>query len=407
MKILYLHQYFVTPEMGGGTRSYELARRMVARGHEVHMVTSSTDGTVPGKAWRHEVINGINVHWLPVPYNNNMSYRDRLKAFFKFASMAGRRAKKIGGDVVFATSTPLTIAIPGVSASKALNVPLVFEVRDLWPELPIAMGALRFPLSIWAAKKLERWAYRNSDYIIGLSPGMCDGVVATGIPVERVKCIPNSCDIDMFNVADVEGLQFRQERPWINERPLVVYAGTIGHINDVEYLVKVAKAAKNNKSDLCFLVVGRGVNERNVRSLATEYGVLDNNFFMEGPMAKSQIVALLSAATVCTSLFIPVKAMENNSANKFFDGLAAGKPVAINYGGWQSEILSQSGAGVEMPSESPEEGASILQDLVRNTAKLNAARVAASELAKTKFSRDALANELIQVLERAYAKKSN
>ena len=112
MKIIYLHQYFSTPAMHGGTRSYELARRLVDMGHEVHMVTSETEPTQGAKGWRETNESGIHVHWLPVPYSNSMKYADRMRAFSHFAINSAQRAMRLAGDVVFATSTPLTIAVP-------------------------------------------------------------------------------------------------------------------------------------------------------------------------------------------------------------------------------------------------------------------------------------------------------
>src|SRR5205823_13311940 len=142
MRIVYLHQYFVTPQMAGGSRSYEMARRLVAAGHDVHMVTSDRDAADAHAPWRHSVEAGIHVHWTPIAYDNRMSYGERMRAFLRFAWRAARKAVALRGDVVFATSTPLTIAIPAVYAARRLRVPMVFEVRDLWPEVPIAIGAI-------------------------------------------------------------------------------------------------------------------------------------------------------------------------------------------------------------------------------------------------------------------------
>ncbi|MBD3176836.1 MAG: glycosyltransferase, partial [Armatimonadia bacterium] len=150
MHILYLHQYFCTPEGSSGTRSYEMARRLVAAGHRVTMVCSAANlGHLDLPAGRSDLeIDGIHVIALNVAYSNRMSHLERIKAFYRFAwgaRQAGRAAS--GVDVVFATSTPLTIAYPGVGASRRHRCPMVFEVRDLWPELPIAVGALRDPVS--------------------------------------------------------------------------------------------------------------------------------------------------------------------------------------------------------------------------------------------------------------------
>ena len=141
MKVIYLHQYFTTPNMSGGTRSYEMAKRLVAAGHEVHMVTSwvkETDKT----DWYEQEVDGIHVHWFPNPYNNKMSFRRRIQMFFRFAFAAMKKISSIKADVIFATSTPLTIAIPGVLGARKQKIPMVFEVRDLWPEVPIAMKIL-------------------------------------------------------------------------------------------------------------------------------------------------------------------------------------------------------------------------------------------------------------------------
>jgi hypothetical protein len=145
MRIVYLHQYFITPQMAGGSRSYEMARRLVAAGHEVHMVTSDQTGKDDGTRWRASVETGINVHCTPVGYDNEMAYRQRIGAFLRFAWRAARKARELGPDIIFATSTPLTIAIPAAYAARRCRVPMVFEVRDLWPAVPIAIGAIRNP----------------------------------------------------------------------------------------------------------------------------------------------------------------------------------------------------------------------------------------------------------------------
>src|SRR5690606_21942813 len=250
MKILYFHQYFNTPEMSGGTRSYEMARRLVAAGHEVHMITSWVKETDQSD-WYVTNEAGIHVHWFPNYYNNKMSYLDRIKAFFKFAFHAAKKGKSFKNvDVVFATSTPLTIALPAVLTANKLNVPMVFEVRDLWPELPIAMGALRNKFTQKLAYILESWAYKNSESIIALSPGMRDGIVKTGYPYNKVAVIPNSSDNELFEVSHSSVEDFRSKFNWLGDRKLVVYTGTFGIINGVSYLVDLAEKVYNLDSEV-------------------------------------------------------------------------------------------------------------------------------------------------------------
>src|SRR5688572_6919096 len=224
MRIVYLHQYFTTPEMSGGTRSYEIGRRLAARGHEVHMVTTVRNVTPRGRRrWSRSESAGIHVHALPVPYSNRMSYARRIEAFMRFAWEAGREASRLGGDLIYATSTPLTIAIPAVRAARHHRIPMVFEVRDLWPEVPVAVGALRNPVLIALARRLERFAYENAAHVIALSDGMRDGVVSTGQSPSRVTVVPNACDRELFDVGEEPGRSLRRQHEWLGNRPLVLY----------------------------------------------------------------------------------------------------------------------------------------------------------------------------------------
>ena len=399
MKILYLHQYFNTPEMAGGTRSDEMGRRLVSYGHQVHMITSyRKEDRAEHNSWYQTEEEGIEVHWLPVPYSNKMSYKERIQAFFKFAWRAAAKAASIECDVVFATSTPLTIALPAVYASKKQKVPMVFEVRDLWPELPIAIGALHNPAAKMGAKWLERFAYRNSKRIVALSPGMKEGVTKTGYPAEKVEMIPNSCDIGFFNVGPEPGKQLRKEYEWLQDRPLIVYTGTIGIINGVDYLARVAGAVWEIDEEIRFLVIGEGKGKERLTGEAEKQGVLGKNFYLLPQVPKQQMPVWLSAADIATSLFVDLKEMWANSANKFFDALAAGKPVAINYGGWQAEIINESGAGLVLDPNDVESSAKILVEKIRDKEWLENAGSAAKSLAKERFDRDKLAKELEETL---------
>ncbi|NCC35959.1 MAG: glycosyltransferase WbuB, partial [Chloroflexia bacterium] len=358
MKLLYLHQYFNTPQMSGSTRSYEMARRLVAAGHEVHIVTSDRSPH-PSSDWYVTREAGIVVHWLPVPYANTMSYRERVDAFVRFAWRAAQRAATLPADVVFATSTPLTIALPAVYAARRQNIPMVFEVRDLWPELPIAIGALK-GAAVLPALWLERFAYHQASQLVALSPGMRDGILRQGVAPERVHVIPNSADIALFATPEEAGHAFRSRYQWLQDRPLIVYTGTLGRINGVAYLAEIAGWMAQRAPEVRFLVVGAGYEEEAVTARARELGVLDTSFFMLPGVPKNEIPAILSAATVAMSLFIDLPAMWSNSANKFFDALAAGRPVAINYRGWQADLLEQTGAGIVLP---PNDAALAVQQL--------------------------------------------
>ena len=401
MKIIYIHQYFTTPDMSGGTRSYEMARRMVAAGHEVQMVTSDREPNANGSGWFKTVEAGIQVHWYPVPYSNHMSITQRIKAFFSFALAARKKAVELDGDIIFATSTPLTIALPAVTASRKKKIPMVFEVRDLWPEMPIAVGALKNPLLRFAAKKLEHWAYHNTEAVVALSPGMKEGVVRTGYPAERVAVIPNSSDNAEFEHDPEAAARFRAERDWLGDKPLLVYTGTFGPTNGVGYMVGLAKELKALNSPIRILLVGDGAEQKKVISEAENAMVLDVNLFVEDKLPKQEIPALLSAATMASALFIDLPEMRPNSANKFFDALASGTPVLLNYGGWMHELVEQHKCGLAMWRKPVAEVAVELDKKMQDGAWLAKAGIAARELAESCFARDDLAQQLISVLEAA------
>ena len=216
-----------------------MARRLVAMGHEVTVITSWRE---PHKtsSWFESNESGIKVYWLPVVYSNNMGFLQRVLAFVKFAFFSAVKASSIESDIVFASSTPLTIALPAVFSSFRLRVPMVFEVRDLWPDMPIAMGILKNPFLIYLAKLLEVWSYRNSSAIVALSPGMKQGILQTGYPRKKIAVIPNSCDISAFKYNNEKVSEFRSARSWLGDSPLLIYAGTFGMVNGVSYLVDLA-----------------------------------------------------------------------------------------------------------------------------------------------------------------------
>jgi len=188
VRVTYIHQYFTTPDQGGGTRSYEMGRRLVKMGHQVRMITTSRELGFGG--WKVRTVEGIEVHELGVPYSNHMGNLRRIFAFLHFAVMASLRVTRLPADVIFATSTPLTVAIPGIIGSTLRRRPLVFEVRDLWPDVPIALGVLKSPVTKWLARALERVVYARARHIVALAPGMREDIVAKGVDQTKVRRDP-------------------------------------------------------------------------------------------------------------------------------------------------------------------------------------------------------------------------
>lgn len=407
MHVLYLHQYFVPPDGVGGTRSYEMSKRIINKGYSVTVVTSNSH--FPPKYIFNNFITKINIDdinliVLKVPYRNDMSYTVRIISFIKFALGALLAVVKVKNvDVVFASSTPLTIVIPGVFAKFINRCPMVFEVRDLWPELPIAMGAIKGHISILLARILEKFAYKQSSRVVALSPGMADGVSRSGYPTAKIEIVPNSCDTEMFKVTEDVGASFLKKNAHLAKGPLIVYTGSIGYINGIGYLVDIAHEMIIIRPDVQFLIIGWGVEKSLIerRSIALE--VLNKNLWIVDYLPKANMPQVLSAATIATSFVIDLPELWNNSANKFFDSLAAGRPIMINHEGWQADFLRETGAGIVLPPSDPKTSAKMICDFLGDEARVHHARRAAVKASETIFNRDFLASRLIKTLEAAVA----
>jgi glycosyltransferase involved in cell wall biosynthesis len=400
MRIIYLHQYFFTPRSPGGARSYEIASRLVRWGHEVEMVTSNiTPEAGGGKEWTRTNEAGISTHWCNVPYANTMGFAARLKAFFDFAVRSYFYGRRLSGDVVYATSTPLTIALPAVGIARALKIPMVLEIRDLWPHIPIAMGILRSRSAIAAAQWLEGFAYRNAARIVALSPGMKAGIERRGYPSDRIHLVPNGCDVATFDVDPERGRSFRRSFDWLGDRPLVVYAGTLGTVNGVGYMIEMAKAVREIDGEVRFLIVGKGAEEGAIRAKAERYGLLGSTVRMQGEVPKIHMPDILSAATMSTSFVIDNAALWDNSANKFFDALAAARPIAVNHEGWIADLIREHDMGIVLPVRDIPRAAQMLVRAVRDREWLQRAGQSAGLVARKSFDRDAQAREVCRVLE--------
>jgi len=157
MKVLYIHQYFRTPEEGGAIRSYYLAKGMVDNGIKVELITSHNKPFAEVK-----YIEGIKVHYLPVFYDNNLGFIKRIFSFYKFMRLVAKKARSIKNiDICYATSTPLTIGVSALKIKKELKIPYYFEVRDLWPEAPVQMGIIKNRFIKSYLERLEKKVLKN------------------------------------------------------------------------------------------------------------------------------------------------------------------------------------------------------------------------------------------------------
>jgi glycosyltransferase involved in cell wall biosynthesis len=174
----------------------------------------------------------------------------------------------------------------------------------------------------------------------------------------------------------------------------------MGITHDVKYIVELASKVKSLAPKVCFVIFGEGAEHDAIVSRASQLQILGESVHVLPEIPKADIGGVLSVATAGISTMMPIPELEANSANKFFDYLAAGKPVVINYGGWQQALLEDTGAGIRLDYADLDKAAADLVAFISDPNALNKRSDAANELARSRFSRDDLANQLIQILEK-------
>ena len=401
MKFLYFHQHFSTPQGSSGTRSYEMARRLIARGHHVVMVCGSAAGGNTGlsgpfeKGRRRGMVDGIEVLELALTYSNRDNFLRRTLTFLGFAWRSLLVALREDCDVVFATTTPLTAGIPGIAARWLRNKPFVFEVRDLWPELPKAMGVITNPLVLFMMSVLEWVSYRSATRLVALSPGIAHGIAARGVSEQKIQVIPNGCDLDIFAAAPV---------PWrpveVPEANLMaIFTGTHGMANGLHAVLDAAAELKRRgRDDISLVLIGDGMKKPELVARARSEA-LDNMVFL-APVSKIRLAGLMASADLGLQTLANVPAFYyGTSPNKFFDYIAAGRPVLNNYPGWLAELISSHNCGFAVPPENPQAFADALMEAADDRKALREMGGRAQALAHAEFSRDLLASRFVGWLE--------
>jgi glycosyltransferase involved in cell wall biosynthesis len=401
VRLLYFHQHFATPKGSSGTRSYEFARALIARGHQVTMICGAhklSGLDLPydeAKGWHRGNVDGIDVISLPLAYSNRDSLVRRGWTFLRFALRSIRLALELDYDLVFATSTPITAVIPGLAAKWLRGKPFVFEVRDLWPELPRALG-LRNPFVLGGMSLLEFLGYRSADACIGLSPGIVEGIRARADERLPVAMIPNGCDLELFHPAK----RARLTLPGIGSDDFVAgFTGAHGVANGLDALLAVAEELKrrgDTRVKLAF--IGDGKEKERLAAKAGELGLTNCLFFP--PVPKTELGAITASLDCGLMVLRDVPAFyRGTSPNKFFDYIAAGIPVVNNYPGWLAGLITEYRCGIVVPPGNAAAFADALQSLASNAEARRAMGAAARSLAEKEFARPILADRFIAALE--------
>ena len=401
MKILYLHQYFTLPTQAGGTRSYEMAQQLLAHGHQVTMVCGLEGNAkidIPptkNKNICRGIVDGIDIIQISVPYSNNMGLSARAKSFVSFAWQSTKYAIKEDYDVLFATSTPLTVGIPGIIMKLFRRKKFIFEVRDLWPELPKALG-VKNPFLIGWMSILEWLSYHLADGCIGLSPGICEGIKKRSQKNKRIEMVPNGCDLDIFKPSLREPLKLDGISP---EDKVAIFTGAHGIANGLDAVLDMAKELlKRGRKDVKIASIGRGKMKQHLQE-RVEAENISNCLFYE-PIPKIELARIVASATIGLMVLKNVPAFYyGTSPNKFFDYIASGLPIINNYPGWLAGMIEENKCGVVVEPDNPKAFADALIDMIDN-APLSEYSKNARALAEKEFDRTLLGKRFVEFFEK-------
>ncbi len=401
MHILYILQYFGTPNGHASLRGYEFARRWAQEGYEVTVLTTAAAlieddlASAAGRFVKRFSLKGFDVIALDVRYKQSMSFLRRIVAFVSFvvcASFAILFVKKV--DVVYATSTPLTVGVPALVAKWFRRKPFVFEVRDRWPAVPIEMGIIKNKILIKMLLWLERRIYKSASAIVALSPGMAAGVKdVLGETQKAVATIPNCSDIELFR-PDIDGSAIRRKFRW-EDKIVFLHAGAMGKVNGLGFVIDAAQRLKD-KPDVHFVLIGRGSQKQALSDRIKRLGLSNIEVLESRP--KRELPEFVAAADVSLAIIGDHPILEHNSANKFFDALSAGKPVLLNYSGWQRQILEENNAGFGCELCNLDEFVEKVLYFNSHRAELIEMGQNARQLAEEKFDRAKLAAQALDVI---------
>jgi len=375
-----------------------MAQALIRNRHSVTIICGSsahgsTGLTSPfSNGRRRGLVDGIDIIEFNLNYGNNMGIAQRAGVFAKFAFGSIGIALREPADIVFATTTPLTVGIPGIFARWLGRKSFVFEVRDLWPELPRAMGVISNPIVLWLMSILEWASYRSADRLIGLSPGIVEGIAARGIEKSQITMIPNGCDLDLFaNRTDTwrpDGVR--------DDQLLAIYTGTHGNANGLDAVLNAAKSLRDRgHDDIRIALVGQGREKDKLQKQARAENL--NNLLFLDPVPKTQLAGLMAGADIGLQILRNVPAFYyGTSPNKFFDYISAGLPVLNNYPGWLADMISDKNCGLVVPPDDAHAFANALIEAADNRDALKIKAANALNLAQTEFSRQDLSDKWVR-----------
>jgi len=395
LKITYLYQYFGTPKGSWSTRVYELTRRWVEAGHTVTVITSpydKSDISANGLVSLQE-IDGIKLIVINSGDSNRMSILLRAIKAIQFSLISSYYTIKTPSDLIIASSGPITIGIPGLLGKFFKRVPLVFEVRDLWPDGGIEMGLIKGNLLIKISRWFEKICYQNSSLIIPCSVGMESSIIDR-FPNKNSQVIPNACDLKLFQ----ENVTRLINPPhWLNENTkLFLYTGSLGFMDSCIEIINGFHLLKN-KQNIHIVFLGDGSERKELEQKVDNLNLNENIHFL-GLVQKHEVVSWYQKSIASFVVFKNFPVLSTSSPNKMFDSFAAGIPIIQNTQGWIKSLVSKENCGINVNPNDAIDMMLAIEKIAFNADLQKIQSSNALRLAQTEFNRDILAEKYLNAL---------
>ncbi len=406
MHILIVHQYFLGKNDAGGSRWNQFAKYWAESGHQitvlagtVHYATGKKQPEYKGRfIVREQVSENVQVLRCHVSESYNKSFLGRFWAYLSFVFSTVWAGLFCTGkcDVIICTSPPLTVGLTGWILSILKRKPMVFEVRDLWPESAIDTGVMKNKWLIKLSYWLEKKSYKSANWINALTPAFEKSLIENkSIRPERISMIPNGADLDIFE-KDKPTVDVRQKHN-LADRFVVTYVGAHGLANHLIQLLETAHLLIEQK-DIVFMLVGDGMQKPMLVQKADQWQ-LDNVIFVDS-VPKNEIVDYIAASDVCTAVLKKIDTFKTVYPNKVFDYMSAQKPAIIAIDGVARKLIEDANAGIYVEPENARQFADAVLKLKEDSQLCRRLGQNGMDYVRCNFDRKVLAQKYMQILEK-------
>ena len=403
MRILLIHQYFLEEDDPGGSRWNEMTKVWTDLGHSVtvlagmmHANGSEKHPEYKGSYFKNKRQGNVHVLRCHVSESYNKSFIGRLWGYFSFmfSSLWGGLFKIKGKfDVVIVTSPPLFVGFSGYLIAKFKGMPLVFEVRDLWPESAIDTGILKNSLIIKLAYWFESFIYRKAALINVLTPAFYKALrEVKKVPENKLIYIPNAADFGLSEelLQHFDRETFRKEKG-LDGQFVLTYVGAHGVANHLEQILEAGKALED--TNVLFLLIGQGMEKEKLKKMAETMRVHNVRFIDAVP--KREVFKYILSSEMGMSVLKRVDTFKTVYSNKTFDYMSCKKPILMAIDGVSRTLVEEARCGIFVEPEIIEDYDRKIREYLKNPERLVREGLHGYEFAKSNFDRNVLAKRYI------------